>query len=216
ALARERGVLLLKDLGGGALVSFDASGFVGEPTVRASVDAGADVVTFSTDKVLGGPQGGAIVGGADAVARMRRHPLARALRLGRLPMVALEETLALYLEGAAATEVPVLAMAHAPLEEVEARARAWASALAGAGAAVEAVSTRVQMGGGSLAGREIDSRGVAIVPADGGVDALAKRLRLGDPPVVGRVEEGRLVLDARTVAKADDAALVGAVLAALR
>ncbi len=211
ALAKERGVMFLKDLGGGALVDFDPTGLVGEPTAASALHAGATVVTFSTDKVLGGPQGGAIVGTRAAVERMRRHPLARALRLGRLPMVALEATLSSYLEGRAFDEVPVLAMAFTPLDQVESRARVWALALEGVGVAAEVVRTKVEMGGGTLAGRDVPSAGVAIAPEGGAVDALAKRLRLGDPAVVARVEADRIVLDARTVAEGEDEALVRAV-----
>ena len=103
-------------------------GLAGEPTPRASIAAGADVVCFSTDKVLGGPQGGALVGRAEAIEKARRDPLARALRLGRLPLVALEATVALYLEGRL-DEIPALAALRRPLDEVRARAEAWQAAL---------------------------------------------------------------------------------------
>src|SRR6201999_3541542 len=116
-LAQARGVLLLEDLGGGAMIDLGPHGLEGEPTVRSSVAAGASLVCFSTDKVLGGPQGGAIVGKAELVEKARRDPLGRALGVGRLPLVALEATVALYLEGRL-DEVPALAALRRPLDEV--------------------------------------------------------------------------------------------------
>jgi len=215
ALARARGVLLLKDLGGGALIDLAPSGFVGEPTAPAAMAAGCDIVTFSTDKVLGGPQGGALIGSADLIGKLRRHPLARALRLGRLPMVALEETLSLYLEGRAQTDVPTLRMAFEPADAVEVRARSWASALIDLPAKIEIVPTRAEMGGGALAGRDVASWGISLGTEAFSVDELATRLRLGDPAVMGRALDGRLVLDARTIADEDSDALLRAVRAAL-
>jgi L-seryl-tRNA(Ser) seleniumtransferase len=207
-LAHARGVWLIEDLGGGAMVDLAPSGLGGEPTVRASVAAGADVVCFSTDKLLGGPQGGALVGRADPIERARRDPLARALRIGRLPLVALEATVALYLEGRLA-EVPALAALRRPLDEVRARAEAWREALAGRGVASSVVELEGAVGGGALAEAPVRSAGVAIDGAE--PDALAALLRAGEPPVVGRIQEGRLLLDARTVLPGEDEALIAAV-----
>jgi L-seryl-tRNA(Ser) seleniumtransferase len=212
ALCRARGVLLIKDLGGGALLDFASleARLAGEPMVRASIEAGADVVCFSTDKLLGGPQGGAIVGGAAHVARCRRDPLARALRAGRLPLVALEATLEAYLAGDL-DAVPTLAALRRPLADVRARAAAWQAALASEAVACEVVALDGAVGGGSLAEERVPSAGVAL---EGDAEALASRLRAGDPPVLGRVVEDRLTLDARTVLPDEDAALVAAVVAA--
>ncbi len=219
-LARERGVLLVKDLGGGALVDLSelgeggaSRGFSGEPTAAACIRAGADLVCFSGDKVLGGPQAGIVVGKRALVDRARRHPLARALRLGRLPLVALEATLASYLRGSL-DDVPVLAAILRPLDEVAARAERWAVALRARGVEVAVVETEVEMGGGALADRHLASRAIALRPP-GGADALAAALRRGSPAIVGRVEEGALLLDARTLLAGEDNLLVDAVLAAL-
>jgi L-seryl-tRNA(Ser) seleniumtransferase len=209
-LAHARGVLLIEDLGGGAVVDLTPHGLPGEPTVRASVAAGADVVCFSTDKVLGGPQGGALVGRAEAIEKARRDPLARALRLGRLPLVALEATVALYLEGRL-DEVPALAALRRPLEEARARAEGWAAALAARGVDASVVDLTGEVGGGALAEAPVRSVGVAIA---GDPEGIAARLRAGEPPVVGRIQEGRLLLDARTVLPGEDDALLAAVAAA--
>ena len=212
-LAHARGVWLIEDLGGGAMVDLAPAGLGGEPTVRGCVAAGADVVCFSTDKLLGGPQGGALVGRAEAIEKARRDPLARALRLGRLPLVALEATVALYLEGRL-DEVPALAALRRPLGEVRTRAEAWREALERRGVPAAVVDLAGAVGGGALAEAPFESAGVAIEGGD--PDALAALLRAGDPPVVGRIQEGRLLLDARTVLPAEDDVLVEAVAKAAR
>jgi L-seryl-tRNA(Ser) seleniumtransferase len=210
-LVHAHGVPLIEDLGGGALVDLGPHGLDGEPTVRASVAAGADVVCFSTDKVLGGPQGGALVGRADAIEKARKDPLARALRLGRLPLVALEATVALYLEGRLG-EVPALAALRRPVGEVRARAEAWQAALAARGVAATVVDLEGAVGGGALAEAPVRSAGLAL---EGDAEALAAALRAGEPPVMGRIHEGRLLLDARTVLPDEDEALLAAVAAAV-
>jgi L-seryl-tRNA(Ser) seleniumtransferase len=206
ALARERGVMLLEDLGGGALLDLDRLG-LSEPTVAASVAAGSDVVCFSTDKVLGGPQGGAIVGRSALVARCRRDPLARALRLGRLPLVALEATLSAYLEGDL-DAVPALAAMRASLEVLEARARRWCEALSERGVAASLVELSGAVGGGACAEDPLPSWGVAI---EGDPTAIAERLRKCAPPVLPRVQAGRVLLDTRTVLPGEDEELLDAV-----
>jgi L-seryl-tRNA(Ser) seleniumtransferase len=210
-LTHAHGALLIEDLGGGAMIDLTPHGLPGEPTVRASVAAGADVVCFSTDKVLGGPQGGALVGRHVYVEKARRDPLARALRLGRLPLVALEATVALYLEGRL-PEIPALAALRLPLAEVRARAETWRAALAERGVTAAVVDLEGAVGGGALAEAPVASAGLAL---DGDAEALAARLRAGDPPVVGRIHEDRLLLDARTVLPGEDEALLSAVVAAL-
>ncbi len=210
-LAHAHGTLLVEDLGGGAMIDLTPHGLEGEPTVRASVAAGADVVCFSTDKVLGGPQGGALVGRAAVVELARRDPLARALRLGRLPLVALEATVALYLEGRL-DEIPALAALRRPVAEVRARAESWCAALCARGVEATVVDLEGAVGGGALAEAPVASAGVAI---EGDAEALASRLRAGEPPVVGRIHQGRLLLDARTVLPGEDAALLAAVAIAL-
>jgi L-seryl-tRNA(Ser) seleniumtransferase len=212
-LAHAHGALLIEDLGGGAMLDLAPHGLEGEPTVRSSVAAGADVVCFSTDKVLGGPQGGALVGRAEAIEKARRDPLARALRLGRLPLVALEATVALYLEGRL-DEVPALAALRRPKDEVRARAESWREALHARGVTVTVVDLEGAVGGGALAEAPVSSAGVSI-ESKGDAEALAAALRAGDPPVVGRIHEGRLLLDARTVLPGEDEALLAALTAAI-
>lgn len=213
-LSRKRGVRLLKDLGGGALIDLKTHGLDGEPTVAEVLAAGVDAVCFSTDKVLGGPQGGAIIGTREVVERARRDPFARAFRLGRLPLVALEATLEAYLSNAS-LEVPVLAAIARPLGEVEARARTWSDELAARGVDTAVRATRVEFGGGALADRTVPSFGIAL-HHERGPDALAAHLRTASPAVMGRIEDGALILDARTVLPGEDAALLAAVVSCLQ
>ena len=209
-VAKKRGLPLLEDLGGGALVDLSAAGLAGEPTVGASIAAGVSAVTFSGDKALGGPQAGAIVGRASLVEAARRHPLARAVRLGRLPMVALEATLAAYLDGTAHASVPVLAMAHATPDDVRRRAERWAEALRDRGIEARVVETEAELGGGALPGRTVRSAAVRITPPHG-VEGFTARLRAGAPAVVGRVQEGAVLFDARSVQRGEDELLLRAI-----
>ncbi len=189
------GVPVIDDVGSGALAE-DVPALADEPSVRASVAAGAALVCFSGDKLLGGPQAGIVLGRAQAVAAARRHPLARALRLGRLPLAALAATLALYRDPARALrEVPVLAMLDVSREVLERRAERLAAAT-GAGI-VEAVA---RVGGGALPLLELTGPAVAFERAGGNADALAARLREGDPPLLPRVADGRVLIDPRTLA----------------
>jgi L-seryl-tRNA(Ser) seleniumtransferase len=189
ALAREHDLILIDDLGSGQLIDLPA--LADEPTARSAVAAGATLVCFSGDKLLGGPQAGVIVGSAAAVGLVKRHPLARALRIDKLSLAALEATLELYRDPPRAIrELPVLAMASGDLEAVRARAEALAARLDGV--VVESVA---RIGGGAVPLLELPSFACAL-PEDG---ALASRLRSGDPPVVGRVQEGQLLLDCRTM-----------------
>jgi L-seryl-tRNA(Ser) seleniumtransferase len=188
-LAREHGLTLIDDLGSGQLV--DLPSLADEPTARASVLAGATLVCFSGDKLLGGPQAGVIVGSAQAVAAVRRHPLARAMRIDKLSLAALEATLELYRDPAAAiASVPVLRMAAEDDEAVRARAAGLAQRLGG-----QVVPTTARVGGGAVPLLELTSFACAL---DGG-DELALTLRRGRPPVVARVQEGRVLLDCRTL-----------------
>jgi L-seryl-tRNA(Ser) seleniumtransferase len=185
AVAQRNGLPLLDDLGSGALVDL-----ADEPTARASLDAGADLVCFSGDKLLGGPQAGIVAGRADLVERLRRHPLHRALRADKLGLAALEGTLLLYLEPERALrEVPVLRMLQEDAAVVRARAERLAQALGG-----EVEETVARVGGGALPLAELPSSACAIE------EALAAPLRAHEPPVVGIVRDGRLLLDCRTLA----------------
>jgi len=213
SLGAERHVPLLHDLGSGLLVSLDDVGLSGEPTAREAVHDGATLVIMSGDKLLGGPQAGLIVGRADAVAALRRNPLARSYRVDKLTLAALEATLALYRDPARARrEIPTLAMLASPAEQIRARAERLRDAIASAtGRAVEVVASDASVGGGAFPTARIPSAAVALA---GEVEALERALRAGDPPVVGRVSEGRLLLDLRSVSPRDDEALGAAVRAA--
>ena len=189
AMAREHDLILIDDLGSGQLI--DLPVLADEPTARSAVAAGATLVCFSGDKLLGGPQAGVIVGTEEAVGLVKRHPLARALRIDKLSLAALEATLELYRDPPRAIrELPVLAMATGDLDAVRARADALAARLDGV--VVESVA---RIGGGAVPLLELPSFACAL-PGD---DDLAARLRAGDPPVVGRVQEGQLLLDCRTM-----------------
>jgi L-seryl-tRNA(Ser) seleniumtransferase len=212
SLAHAAHIPLVKDLGGGALVDLDDTGLDGEPTARACIEAGVDLLCFSTDKVLGGPQGGVLAGRADLVHTARRDPLARALRLGRLPLVALEATLASYLEGDHAA-IPTLASLRLTAATLQARAQTWAEALATRGVTARAVNLPSLVGGGAYAEESLASFGIALDSSD--ADALAAALRAGVPPVIARIERGAVLLDARTVLPDEDEALLEAITGAV-
>jgi len=212
ALGHGRGIPMLDDLGSGSLLDTSRFGLAAEPMVQASIAAGADLVTFSGDKLLGGPQAGLIVGREAFVAQLRHHPLARALRVDKSTLAALQATLLHYLRGEAEAEVPVWRMIAAPTSALEARAAAWAVALAAQGIPAAVIATTSTVGGGSLPGEVLPTRALAL--AHPALDALAAALRQGQPPVVGRIADDHLILDPRTVPPELDAALVAAVLAA--
>jgi L-seryl-tRNA(Ser) seleniumtransferase len=194
------GVPTIDDLGSGVLQAGLDDLLADEPAVRASVAAGAAVVCFSGDKLLGGPQAGILVGTKEAIAACRRHPLARALRIGRLPLAALAATLALYRDPARAVkEIPVLAMLAADPEILMRRARRLADATGGE--VIEAVG---RAGGGALPLLELKGPAVAIAPHPDGPDALAARLRANDPPLIARITDGRVIVDPRTLQGDDE------------
>jgi L-seryl-tRNA(Ser) seleniumtransferase len=201
----ELGVPVIDDVGSGLLAD-ELAVLREEPPVRRSVRAGAALVCFSGDKLLGGPQAGLIVGRADAVAAARAHPLARALRLDKLGLAALEATLQLYRDPEQARrEIPVLAMLTVADDVLRARAERLAAATGG-----EVVDATARVGGGALPLLELPGPAVAL---PGNAEALAARLRAADPPVIGRIEAGRLLLDPRTLAD-DELELVAAAVSA--
>jgi L-seryl-tRNA(Ser) seleniumtransferase len=190
----ELGVPVIDDVGSGVLAD-ELDTLAEEPGVRRSVAAGAALVCFSGDKLLGGPQAGILAGRADAVAGARRHPLARALRLDKLGLAALEATLRLYLDPERARrEIPVLAMLTAGSDELRERAERLADAIGPDASVAESVA---KVGGGALPLLELPG---PVVVLEGDAEALAARLRAGDPPVAGRIERDRLLLDPRTLA----------------
>jgi L-seryl-tRNA(Ser) seleniumtransferase len=207
AAAREASIPLVEDLGSGCLID----GLAGEPTVQASVAGGADLVCFSGDKLLGGPQAGIVVGRRDLIDRLRRHPLMRALRVDKLTLAALEATLLEYAEGRAAENVPVVRMIQTDAESIEARAQALAAGLHDAGWTVAILSGSSAIGGGSAPGVELPTVLVGIEWPGLTADDLVRRLRALQPPVIARIEDDRVVVDLRTVPAEQDQRLEGLV-----
>jgi L-seryl-tRNA(Ser) seleniumtransferase len=202
AVAHGHELPLVDDLGSGALSNSLLLG--DEPSAHGSLAAGADLVCFSGDKLLGGPQAGIVLGRADLVERLRRHPLQRALRADKLTIAALEGTLGLYLDPERAQrEVPVLRMLHEPAQTVRARAGRLAEAVGG-----EVEETVARVGGGALPLAELPSFACAVE------EDLAAPLRAGEPPVVGVIRDGRLLLDCRTMTDAEAEEAASAVRAA--
>ena len=210
-LARERGLLLMHDLGSGDLADLARLGRAPEPRPKESLAAGADLVAFSGDKLMGGPQAGLLVGRAAALEPLRRHPLMRALRLDKATLAALEATLRLYRDPArAAIEIPVLRMLAQTAEQVAARAARLGDLLEGV-VHFEIRPSEAQVGGGSLPGEALASWSLALGETDAQAEALAARLRSGATPIVSRLSGGRLLLDLFTVADEDVEALAAAV-----
>jgi L-seryl-tRNA(Ser) seleniumtransferase len=205
-LAQAYGVEVMDDLGSGALLDTAEYGLAHEPTVQESVVAGAAVICFSGDKLLGGPQAGIIVGKAEFVDPFKRHPMARALRADKLCLAGLQATLMHYLKDEATEQVPVWRMISASLDQVGKRARSWRRRLRQAGVAAEIVDGHSTVGGGSLPGETLPTRLVAL--STDSPDRLADALRVGNPPIVARIDEDRLVLDPRTVLPEDERALL--------
>jgi L-seryl-tRNA(Ser) seleniumtransferase len=208
--AHEAGLIVVDDLGSGALLDTAKYGMSHEPTVQESVAAGADVVCFSGDKLLGGPQAGIIVGSQNALTKVRRHPLARVVRADKIALSGITATLQHYLLDEAVEEIPVWRMIAMPAEEIGARAKNWAAEL-GTGDVLAGEST---LGGGSLPGETLPTFTLSLSIRQT-EDCLA-RLRRHDPPVVARTEKGKILLDPRTVLPDEDEELVFAVQAALR
>ncbi len=212
-LGRQRGVDVLDDTGSGALLDPRQFGLGAEPLVGDSVRAGATVVCFSGDKLLGGPQAGVIVGTSAALATIRRHPLARALRLDKASIAGLEVTLRHYQRGEATTAIPIWRMIAEPADRLELRCRQIAE---GAGSPrVTVVATRSPIGGGSLPLETLPSWALRLAPAPGpdgsGANTLAQQLRRRPVPIVGRVDQGGVLLDLRTVAPVDEPQLLAAI-----
>ncbi|HEY2475801.1 MAG TPA: L-seryl-tRNA(Sec) selenium transferase [Candidatus Cybelea sp.] len=208
ALGERTGVLVVEDLGSGALVDLARYGAAHERTVQEALADGAGLATFSGDKLLGGPQAGLIVGRGQLIARLRNNALLRALRVDKLALAALAATLQSYLNGSERERVPVYRMLSASLEELQARARAYVLATPNA----SIVETRGYVGGGALPQASIASVGVAVQTET--ADRLAAFLRHGDPPIVARIESERVILDLRTVAAAEDELVISRLRAA--
>ncbi len=202
-LAHEHGLLMMEDLGSGALDQHPADYLSGEPRVQEVLRAGADLVSFSGDKLLGGTQAGLLLGRADLIDRLRQHPLARVLRTDKLHLAALEATLIEYLSGAQGCDrIPLYRMMRRETQELREQGEAWIATLSerlGDPWSFELLETEAAVGGGSLPGRTIPSVGLAIWSDGISVETLARFLRRGVPAIVGRIKKGRLVLDLRAI-----------------
>ena len=209
-LAHSRGLPVIEDLGSGCLVDLQQFGIYGEPTVQDSVRAGVDVVSFSGDKLLGGPQAGIIVGKKAIVDKLKKHPLTRAMRVDKMTLAALEATLRSY-EIGAYNEIPTIAMLAVTQDQLRAKADALCGLMTAAGVAAEVVPTEGQVGGGSVPTQMLKSFAVAVQPAGVNLDQLETNLRLGSPAIVGRINHDRFLLDVRTLKESDYADIVRAV-----
>jgi L-seryl-tRNA(Ser) seleniumtransferase len=208
-IAHGAGIRLVDDLGSGSLLDTSDYGLGHEPMVQESLAAGADIVCFSGDKLLGGPQAGIIVGRRDLVTKIKKHPLARAVRADKLCLAALSATLTHYLKDEATDEVPIWRMIVCKPEENKARARHWMEVI-GQGEVVEGEST---VGGGSLPGETLPTHLLALDVRS--PNRLLKHLRNSQPPVIARTKDERVVLDPRTVLPGQDESLLAGLLAAL-
>lgn len=200
-LARERGLPLVEDLGSGCLIDLNPLGVHDEPTAAHSLRAGASVVTFSGDKLLGGPQAGIILGKAEPIQRIKSNPLMRALRVDKLTYAALEATVAAYLSGKAVEEIPVQAALHLPKEAITRRARAFIRRARNLNSSLEfnLVDGHSVIGGGSAPEIQLPTTLITITNSRMNVDELEERLRLNSPPIIARIVEDKLALDLRTV-----------------
>jgi L-seryl-tRNA(Ser) seleniumtransferase len=216
-LARGAGIPLVEDQGSGLLDPLPGA-LASEATAVHALRGGADVVTFSGDKLLGGPQAGLVAGRRALVEPMRRNPLYRALRVDKMTLAALDATLVEHESGRARERVPVLRMIHAPIRELRARAEAFARVLSAAVPALRPtlVESESAVGGGAAPTVGVPTVAVALDPGSAGPDRLAAALRTGSPPVVARVAEGRLLLDLRTVRPDEEETLLAALAAVAR
>jgi L-seryl-tRNA(Ser) seleniumtransferase len=213
-LAHESGLPLYEDAGSGAILDLGRYGLEGEPVIGASVRAGADIVSFSGDKLLGAAQSGLVVGRRELVEKLRKHPLYRALRADKLVLAALEATLEAHRRGASLTEVPALRMLASTNQEIEGRSRSFLSKLQGRGGApalsFEIIEGQSAVGGGSAPTTHPATALIALRHETLSADALDKALRLSVPPIVARISDGQILLDLRTVAEDEEAELAAA------
>ncbi|MBN1316938.1 MAG: L-seryl-tRNA(Sec) selenium transferase [Anaerolineales bacterium] len=196
-LAHRRGLLLLHDLGSGALLDTAPYGLAHEMTVQESLAAGSDVVCFSGDKLMGGPQAGIIVGRSELVGQIKKHPLARAVRADKLCLAGVAATLLHYLKDEAVEQIPIWQMIAATAEKIRSISRRWARILSRNGMTVQVVAGKSTVGGGSLPGAMLPTWLVSIEHPN--LDEFAARLRTAGTPVIGRIEDDRLLLDPRTI-----------------
>jgi len=212
ALGRRFALPVIDDIGSGALLDFSRFGFEGEPVARDSIAAGADLVLFSGDKLLGGPQAGILAGRKHLIQRIEQDPLMRAFRLDKMTLAALETTLRIYLnEQRALVDVPALRMLSTPLAELQRRAQSLANLLGDInGLAVSVYEDTAYVGGGSLPDQAMATYVLAVQPVAMSDDDLASRLRTGNPAVIARLKDGKLLFDLRTVFPRQEPALIEA------
>jgi len=201
-VSRRAGLPLLDDLGSGSLLDTARFGLAHEPTVQESLEAGADLVCFSGDKLLGGPQAGIIVGKAELIEKLKKDPMARAVRADKLALAALSATLLHYLKDEAEREIPVWRMIATETDIIRERARKWAQELDQG----EVVAGQSAVGGGSLPGETLPSFLLSLTLPH--PDHFLKRLRRASPPIIARLDEGRILLDPRTVLEDQEGALL--------
>ncbi len=209
-LAHAHHIPLLYDQGSGALLDVTVYGLDAEPTVLDGLSAGADLIAFSGDKLLGGPQAGILCGRADLIAQLKQHPLARAVRSDKLCLAALSATLTHYIRDEAEQEIPVWQMIARSVESIDTEAQMWATRLRDQGIEVEILDGRSRVGGGSLPGTSLPTKLVAIAGDD--AESLALRLRMAGTPVISRIQDGRVLLDPRTVLPDQGPALLRTIL----
>ena len=218
-LGREAGLPVMSDLGSGSLIKMDYLGLPYEPTVQQTIQSGVDVVTFSGDKLLGGPQAGIIVGKKEFISQMKKNPLTRAVRIDKMTVAALEATLREYLDIKSALQnIPTLRMISADEKLLQNKSGVLHDLLedaAGGRVHISMVRDQSVVGGGAMPTADLPGWLVSVKPLHMTVEALAERLRNGDPAVMGRVQEGSLLLDVRTLLKDEDIMLAGAVAAAM-
>jgi len=208
-LGHQHNLPVLDDLGSGCLIDTSEFGLDPEPRVQDSVSAGAALVFFSADKLLGGPQAGIILGRRNLIGKLKRHPLARAIRIDKVRLTGLATVLGYYLRGEAVEKIPVLRMITTPLSELEKRAERWPQLL---GNSATVVAGESAIGGGSLPGGTLPTRLVVIkLSGEAKVQNMARRLRQHRPPIIGRVAKNSLLLDLRCVFPEEDEVVIEAV-----
>jgi L-seryl-tRNA(Ser) seleniumtransferase len=213
-IARRHHVLLLHDLGSGSLLETATYGLAEEPRIPDSIEAGVDLLAASGDKLLGGPQAGLLLGRSQLIERVMKHPLARAVRVDKLTVAALAATLDLYLSDSTA-QLPIAQMLAASLASTAYRAGAWQSRLQELGVDVERIASDSAVGGGSLPGERIPTTVIALARKGMRPEEVLRRLREHEPPVIGRIQGDRVLLDPRTVLPDEDDAVIDAVYGAL-
>lgn len=210
-LAKEHGIPIIDDLGSGALIDLAKYGLEPEPMVQVSVKAGCDAICFSGDKLIGGPQSGIIVGKAETVENIKKNPLARALRVGKMEVAALEATLKLFLDKSRLDDRhPTYKMLSIPLEELERRAQTVANKLGDVSADVSIIDGRSQVGSGSVPAETMATKMLSIRPAQMSADALAKRLRYNEIPIFARIHQESVLFDFRTIQPDEDNLIIDA------